>query len=100
MSGPHAPEARRLRQVILRLIEGASDPTSIAAGTRKRALLGHPVLVVVATPDVDKPLVLLGRLQVEPGAWVHDATIAMAELDQATAVALVVHGAQIAVVML
>jgi hypothetical protein len=91
--------ARRLRQVILRLIDGANDPTSIAAGTRKRALLGHLVLVVVATPNVYKTLVLLGRLQVEPCARVHDATMAMAVLDQATA-ALVVHGARVAVVML
>jgi hypothetical protein len=48
---------------------------------------------------VYKTLVLLGRLQVEPCARVHDATMAMAVLDQATA-ALVVHGARVAVVML
>jgi hypothetical protein len=44
--------------------------------------------------------VLLGRLEVEPAARVHDASAVAAELDQAAAVALVVHGAQVALVKL
>jgi hypothetical protein len=57
-------------------------------------------LVVVATPDVDESLVLLGRLEVEPAARVHDAGTVAAELDQAAAVALVVHAAQVGLVVL
>lgn len=89
--------ALRLGQVFLRLMGGANDPASAAAAV----LLGHPVLVVVAAPDVHKPLVLLGRLQVEPTSRVRDAGVAVAaELDHATAVVLVVHGPQVTLIVM
>lgn len=59
--------ARRLRQVLLRSIASANDPAAVLP-----ALLGHPILVVVAASNMHEAaiVVLLGRLQVESAARV------------------------------
>lgn len=68
--------ARRLGQVLLRLVgAGNDDPPIVVA-----MLTSYPVLAVIATSDVHEAVVQPGRLHVEPGEEVQGVLAAELQL--------------------